>query len=421
MNDDRLIHRYLDGALNAGELASFNQRLRQDTALRGELRDIAEQVVAMGDFARLVAAQRAPQPTVAATANHSWLALAASIVVLMASARLWMGGEAAPVLTVVEASGAVAWSEGGEWRAEVRVGEALAAGTLETIGEMASAQLRFPDGTLLSLTGDSELSFSDDEQKRLVLRRGSLAAQVQPQPDGQPMLVRTPSAEAEVIGTAFNLAARPEDTLLKVDEGMVKLKRLADGRAIEVPAKSSALASLDSASQFQSVATPEPLTRWSFDFTTTAAPRDWRGVSDGAKMTASPYVASRTASGGIVTHFGISVRAAQLQPPVALVASDTSVIRYRLKQDEPAPLQVMLLTAKPSGGFGGNFEARINADELQPDRDGWCDVAIPIGAFRPLAPKHASPIGHILTSVLLSSFQKDTKLTVSHFALTTRP
>ena len=31
------------------------------------------------------------------------------------------------------------------------------------------------------------------------------------------MIIRTPSAEAEVVGTTFNLSARPDDTLLKVD------------------------------------------------------------------------------------------------------------------------------------------------------------------------------------------------------------
>ena len=52
MNDDLLIQRYLDGRLSRDELEAFQQRLREDAALREHLRDIAEQIVAFGDLAR---------------------------------------------------------------------------------------------------------------------------------------------------------------------------------------------------------------------------------------------------------------------------------------------------------------------------------------------------------------------------------
>ena len=52
MNDDLLIQRYLDGTLAGDELALLNQRLRDDSALRDHLRDIAGHAVAMGDLAR---------------------------------------------------------------------------------------------------------------------------------------------------------------------------------------------------------------------------------------------------------------------------------------------------------------------------------------------------------------------------------
>ena len=420
MNDDLLIQRYLDSALNAAEIAAFSQRLREDAALREHLREIAEQAVAMGDFARSAKALEVATPPAKAM-RFSWLVLAASIALLAASAWLWLGSLAAPVLTLVDASGSIAWSSDGEWRTEVSIGDQLAAGTIEAVGETASAQLRFTDGTLISLTGESELSFSADGQKRLVLRRGSLSAQVKPQSKGRPMLVRTPTAEAEVVGTVFNLATRTDDTLLKVDEGMVKLKRLADGSAIEVPAKSSAVASLNSGLKLDAATTPAPLTQWSFDFTTTVPPRDWRGVSDGTRIVASPYAAARKSSGTVVTHFGISVRTAQLNPPLALMAADTSVIRYRLRQDKPAPLQIMLLTSNPRGDFGGNFEVKIGEHDLHTDDDGWCEIAIPLHEFKGLSTRYPSPAGKLLYCVLISSFQKDTRLTVSRFELATQP
>ena len=430
MNDDLLIQRLLDGTLTPAEHAEVNQRLRDDSALREHLRDVAEQAVAMGDMARQRKTDtpvRSPHSAGKSARYSSWLALAASLTVLAASAWLFLGSRETPVLTLVDASGSVARSHGGEWRTEIGIGESMAAGTLETVGESATAQLQFRDGTLISLTGESELSFSEDGQKLLVLREGSLSAQVKPQPKGKPMLVRTPSAEAEVIGTVFNLSTRSEDTLLKVDEGLVKLKRLSDGSAIDVPAKSSALASLDSTSKLNSSSTPDALSAWSFDFTTTVPPNDWRGVwrdtSEGGRMVSSPYVASRRSEDSIITHFGVSVRTAMLNPPLALIATDRSVVRYRLNQDQLARLQVMLLTNVSKGGYGGNFECIISAEELKPDADGWCEIEIPVSRFKPadhrrnIQERYPSPVGHILTGILISSFQRDTKLTVARFEL----
>lgn len=435
MNDDLLIQRLLDGILTPAEHAEINQRLRNDADLRQHLRDIAEQAVAMGDMARQRETDTPvcspPTPTRFRADRSVRLTLAASIAVLATSTWLWLGSRDFPVLTLVDSSGTVVWNHGGEMRVNVIDGEKLAAGTLETLGETASAQLQFADGTIISLTGESELSFSEEDQKLLVLRKGSLTAQVKPQRPGHPMIVRTPSAEAEIVGTTFNLSARPDDTLLKVDEGLVRLKRLADGTSIDVPAQSSAVASLNSSLKLDPAVTPEPLTRWRFDFSTVVPPQIWRGIwhdsPEGGRMVASPYVAQKTKEGAVVTHFGVSVRTGYLNPPLALSVAEQSVIRYRLKQDATAPLQLMLITNKPTGGFGGNFECKIGIAELRPDADGWCELEIPISRFkcvdrRPhIRARHPTPVGNIVASFLLSSFKLDTGLTVTHFELSTTP
>jgi ferric-dicitrate binding protein FerR (iron transport regulator) len=435
MNDDLLIQRLLDGTLTPAEHAAVNQCLRDDADLRQHLRDIAEQAVAMGDMARQRETDTPvcspPTPTRFRADRSVRLALAASIAVLATSAWLWFSSRDAPVLTLVDSSGTVVWNHGGEMRVNVSDGERLAAGTLETLGETASAQLQFADGTTISLTGESELSFSEEDQKLLVLRKGSLSAQVKPQPYGHPMIVRTPSAEAEIIGTTFNLSARPDDTLLKVDEGLVKLKRLADGTSIDVPAHSCAVASLNSSLKLDPAVTPEPLTRWRFDFANDVPPQVWRGIwhdtPHGGHMDASPYVAQKSKEGAVVTHFGVSIRTGYLNPPLALAVTEQSVIRYRLKQDAPAPLQLMLITNKPTGGFGGNFECKIRSDELRPDADGWCELQIPISRFKPVdrlpnvQARHPTPNGNIVASFLLSSFKLDTSLTVVHFELSATP
>lgn len=429
MNDDLLLQRLLDGTLTPVEQVEINQRLREDAALRDELREIAVQAVAMGDFAR---GADTPVRIGLQTADKSaritnWLALAASVALLAASAWFWNARREVPVLTLVDSSGSIAWSQGGELRQSVVDGDQLSSGTLETIGETSMAQLAFADGTLITLSGESELSFSEDGQKRLLLRRGSLSAQVRPQPKGKPMLVRTPSAEAEVVGTVFDLSTRPEDTLLKVDEGLVKLRRLADNSAIEVPAKSSAVASLDSALKLDSASTPEPLTDWSFDFTTATPPRDWRGFAKNGMMNASSYVARKLPDGRIITHHGVSVRTAMLEQPLRLIVTESSVIRYRLRVDKPTSLQLMLLTNEVAGGFGGNFECHIPKEELKPGPDGWCELAIPISRYEAIdhrahiRTRQPTAAGNIITSAIISTFGNDRKLAVSRFELSSRP
>jgi ferric-dicitrate binding protein FerR (iron transport regulator) len=437
-----LLHGYLSRTLSGEEFALLQTLLRENSDARRTLRALSTVEVKLQQLAatnpatlRLLGDPIAtplrvsPRPAWSSSLFRRPLVAAALVLVSVAVAGAWnyFGSSESQVLTLVDASGSVAWSHGGVWRTEVGIGKSMSAGTLETVGESATAQLQFRDGTIISLTGESELSFSEDGQKLLVLRKGSLSAQVKAQPKGKPMLVRTPSAEAEVVGTVFNLAARADDTLLKVDEGLVKLKRLADGSAIDVPAKSSALASLDSTLKLNSATTPAALATWSFDFTSTVPPHDWRGIwhdaSDGGRMVASPYVASRSAEDSIITHFGVSVRTSMLNPPLALIATDTSIVRYRLRQDQLSRLQVMLLTNVPKGAYGGNFECVIAANELRPDADGWCDIEIPVSRFKPadlrrnIQERYPTPVGHILTAVLLSSFQKDTKLTVARFEL----
>lgn len=86
-------------------------------------------------------------------------------------------------------------------------------------------QLALTDGTLLIMTGECELVLSGTGQKHIELRRGAITAQVMPQPPGKPLIVRTRSAELEVIGTAFAVTSAADTTSLNVDSGKVRMIR----------------------------------------------------------------------------------------------------------------------------------------------------------------------------------------------------
>jgi ferric-dicitrate binding protein FerR (iron transport regulator) len=151
-----------------------------------------------------------------------WAAVIA--VAGLAAALFFAGGRKSAnhheVARAESVEGAVSWSsDNGGQRAVLSSGVGLAAGTLSVEGASSSAQLRFDDGTVLTLTGDAELGFSDDGQKRLVLRRGAFTGHVAHQPAGRPMVVRTNTAEIEVLGTVFALASEQNQTTLNVESG----------------------------------------------------------------------------------------------------------------------------------------------------------------------------------------------------------
>ena len=60
--------------------------------------------------------------------------------------------------------------------------------------------------------------------------RGSFSARVLPQPAGNPMLIHTPSAVLEVLGTQFDVEAESKSTMLLVREGKVQVRRVGDGK-----------------------------------------------------------------------------------------------------------------------------------------------------------------------------------------------
>lgn len=110
---------------------------------------------------------------------------------------------------------------------------------LVTIGRTASALLRFSDGTSLEAAGETEIGGLTEasEGKRVFLARGQLRADVSPQPNGAPAVIRTPHAEATVMGTSLIIHVDPgvaASTRLDVENGKVRLTRLSDRAGVDV-------------------------------------------------------------------------------------------------------------------------------------------------------------------------------------------
>ena len=77
------------------------------------------------------------------------------------------------------------------------------------------------------------LAFKPDA-KQLRLDSGSLVADASPQPANSPILVKTPDAEARIVGTRFSISIAQQQTILRVNEGHVRMKRLKDSAEVDV-------------------------------------------------------------------------------------------------------------------------------------------------------------------------------------------
>jgi len=184
----------------------------------------------------------------------------------------------APAPTVsVEASLALAEGEilvvGKEGREGAKAGRSIFSGQgLATKGPKSRAVVTYSDGTQVEVGGDTSVTeIRGGGGKRVVIERGRVGAQVPRQPADQAMIFVTPHAEAKVLGTTLRILVEPDPkkgTRLEVEEGKVQLKRLADGKAVEVVTGHFAVAAagVDLASKtLPFVEPPGLVVLWKFD------------------------------------------------------------------------------------------------------------------------------------------------------------
>ena len=161
------------------------------------------------------------------------------------SAKLEKAREAVerPAPPTAVAAPPVATVERVEGEASRAAGESLAAGSALETRAGARAVVRFPDQSTLELGPETEIARLDDARgKTLLLARGTLTARVARQAAGKPMVVTTPHAETQVLGTIFVLQVSKDATRVEVREGRVRVRRLPDGPSIEVGAGHFAVA-----------------------------------------------------------------------------------------------------------------------------------------------------------------------------------
>ncbi len=443
---ERLLNTSVDGELSDAEEASLQTLLRDDlTARRRYLQFMqlhaelhwdhgaaASQLVSPNDLT----ADKEPSGQRSGNRVDVWMTLAIAMTTLAAGWLLavghFSGGDdkghhavlRSPSIASVEIQGTASFRPiNGESSMLAGRHRDMTAGTLLMEGESSSAQWQFLDGTTIAVSGDAEVSFSDESHKLLRVRQGVLTAEVQTQPVGAPLVVETPTARVEVLGTVFSLSAEPEQTQVNVAEGRVRLKRLVDGRTVEVPQDNSCVASLDVRDDLLAIVRSEPVPGWHHHFTQ-PPPERWKGEwlpaeeNLPARVRAVPCMLGRKqkADHSPIVHFGITAKKVDGISLGSLPVE--GVLRIRLRTQQPTSLQIMLGLNHSDGRFGGNFEATLphDADTLQ--HDVWREVILPLADFQPLVPSHqVMASGARPHLILVTTYEQDAGLEVSELAI----
>jgi hypothetical protein len=329
------------------------------------------------------------------------------------------------LLEVVAVHGAAIWSDG-QTRVPLVQGARLAAGTIETESETTTAEVRLTDGTHFTLHGSAEAVFSESGGKKVMLKRGKVTASVARQATGRPLRVRTPAANVEVLGTVFSLEAAPQRTNLSVAEGRVRLRRLVDGREVEVGAEQHVAASLVSSDALIPEEMKAPPHQWSLSFA--QAPERFTGTwspakgAEPARIAGAPILEKRHDDGSIYVHHGVIVRSASNSPADAFASiTPDSVLRVRLRMKREFALQLMIATRHPNGAYAGNFESVKRHPQIVPGTE-WHTLEVPIRELQPIHPERVKvAAGKQANVVILTTMHEPVGLEVAEITILPAP
>jgi len=312
---------------------------------------------------------------------------------LLAALFLWPRGGAEPIAILVASEGPVRWTgDGGKILHNLDAEAPLEGGTLEALAADGWAEIRFPDGSKVALSGPTSLTISKSAgQKLFTLNHGNLSIDAQPQPAGKPLLLTTPSAEAEVLGTQFNVSSDSFRTELTVNEGLVRVTRRADGSREEVSADHLVVAALEDVTPFRAVARKEVARDWHSEFPRDLLKGNWNSASRGVEATTHLWRGDQhTPSQPILLHSIVADPSAGTRPALLLEATATVNVRGRLEQNHA--VNVGITTNRLRGGFSGKFDT---TRRVTPDADGYFTLQIPLAELTPTHLRFpASAAGH---------------------------
>ena len=267
---EQRIAAWLDGRISEAESETLQQELRDSeearTAFRlyAELDTVIREVAdtqGVGTISKAGGSSMSTPGSAMTPFAKAALALAAVIIVAVTGTLYYQHVNAnRNIARITGLNGALTWIGNGgrivqgsgseqeptRWSNVLSEDAELPGGTIEGTAPDSWFELEFDDGSSAMIFGESILTFSDQGQKELRLKQGRFSATVVPQPAGEPMLIHTPVADLKVIGTRFDVEAGPESTMLYVREGKVRIRRVSDGKTVDVQADHRVVVTSDS-------------------------------------------------------------------------------------------------------------------------------------------------------------------------------
>ncbi len=199
-------------------------------------------------------------------------ALFGMVSLIVAVALLWGRWQnetevASPIARVVDVSGSIRWigdiGDIGVPKDSLKIGSSLTGGTLELLAADSWTEIAFLDGSTVTVSGTATVTLSEGlVGKQVYIKHGDVSINAVPKPTCAPLRVVTPSAEAEVLGTQFNVNVDLQSTRLSVNEGSIRVVRLADGQVQKVETGQFVVAALERNSAFESQPRPSETNTW---------------------------------------------------------------------------------------------------------------------------------------------------------------
>ena len=420
----------------ATPLAELIEQVLQETASDAQRRELHARLLASADDRRIYLhrlnlhsalrrqfaygvegeppARRGPKTRLS---RWSWAVVAAAAAVLIAGVYLFRPQAKPPIATITEMNGALRWTgDGGRVAGDLEAGSALHGGTLESLSADSWAVLTFRDGSTLTVSGQSTLTISEDQQKQIHLREGSVSARVAPQPSGRPMLIHTPTAKLEVLGTQLNVDVERASTTLRVNEGRVRATRLADGSVADVPADHQVVVSASRRTGLQVKRRPKSVRSWRSRLPWGVLYGQWipqRGQTDG-ELRAAPVLLNPE-NKPITLHLATISVSRCPAPPVVLPSSGRFRIRGQIATS--ADVYFGLTMKHVKGGFAGKYVAARRLD--LPQKTGQrLEIELSLAEFRPQEKEFPdSPIGLELVDWWCFTYNQDAGLSIASVEL----
>lgn len=429
---DELLARLPDGELAPAELDELARLLRARPDRQQRVREqleaadlIAQAEDDLRDGRRFVAAalaRTAQDPFVTTVASKLpaaglrwwfWFGACATVLVLAVGLTGVLWPRPPRPAHIAEVNGPVQWTgAGGRVESEALAGRPVGGGTLESLSVDSWAVLEYADGTVVTITGRSQLSVVDGRQKEVRLGSGRLSAHVAPQPADRPMLIHTPTALLEVVGTQVNVESDSSATRVGVNEGVVRVTRLVDGTVTDVPAEHQVVASVDRHAEFKAVRRPDPTRVWQSRFPAGVNYGDWQASADGpAELRAKALLLTCAKPKPLLVYVASAAVAAEDSSPLVLADGGRFVVRGR--SETAAEVFFGITMNDPKGGFAGKYYAR-----RQFAGGGPFEWVIPLGEFVPQEPAFPpSPAGLELVECWCLTLHDDRGLAVRSIEL----